>query len=229
MAMNFGSSRSEKFDATPAFSLTGGGGGSAAAAAGNVNISDTYGALRDSSPRWDALASDAMKNRSNERQQAMAAEAQVTGQGLATFGQVQGQNIAGQYNLAAAKEQASAQKSAAGMQAIGGVASAALGLFSDERLKRDVHAIEDAISVLKKTRPVSYYYKQRNGLNPERMHHGFIAQELQGVLPNAVYTEDVSGMLQVDLFDLIGLLTRAVQQLDERLEKVEDNSTIWRF
>ena len=104
MAMNFGSSRSEKFDATPAFSLTGGGGGSAAAAAGNVNISDTYGALRDSSPRWDALASDAMKNRSNERQQAMAAEAQVTGQGLATFGQVQGQNIAGQYNLAAAKE-----------------------------------------------------------------------------------------------------------------------------
>ena len=115
------------------------------------------------------------------------------------------------------------------MQAIGGVASAALGLFSDERLKRDVHAIEDAISVLKKTRPVSYYYKQRNGLNPERMHHGFIAQELQGVLPNAVYTEDVSGMLQVDLFDLIGLLTRAVQQLDERLEKVEGNSTIWRF
>ena len=216
------------FNLTPP-SITGGGGGSPAAAAGNVDVSATYGALRDSSPRWDALAADSMKNRSNERQAGWAAEAQVTGQGLASLGQVQSANIQGQYNLAAAKEQASAQKSAAGMQAMGSVASAALGLFSDERLKRDVNAIEDAVSVLKKTRPVSYYYKQRNGLNPERLHHGFIAQELQQVLPNAVYTEDVNGMLKVDLFDLIGLLTRAVQQLDERLERIENNSNIWRF
>ena len=192
-------------------------------------MSNTYGSLRESAPRWDSLAADSMKNRSNERQAGMQAEAQVTGQGLASFGQVQSANIAGQYNLAAAKEQASAQKSAAGMQAIGSVASAALGLFSDERLKRDVNAIEDAVSVLKKTRPVSYYYKNRHGLNPERLHHGFIAQELQGVLPNVVYTDDDSGMLQVDLIDLIGLLTRAVQQLDERLEKVEGTSHIWRF
>ena len=227
MAMSFRGQRPD-FNLTPP-SITGGGGGSPAAAAGNVDVSATYGALRDSSPRWDALASDAMKNRSNERQTAMQAEAQVNSQGLASFGQVQGQNIAGQYNLAAAKAQAEAQKSAAGMQAMGSVASAALGLFSDERLKRDINAIEDALTVLKKTRPVSYYYKQRNGLNPERMHHGFIAQELQGVLPNAVYTEDVNGMLSVDLSDLIGLLTRAVQQLDERLEKLEGNSTIWRF
>ena len=49
------------------------------------------------------------------------------------------------------------------------------------------------------------------------------------MLPNAVYTEDVNGMLKVDLFDLIGLLTRAVQQLDERLERIENNSNIWRF
>ena len=227
MAMSFRGSRSD-LNLTPP-SITGGGGNNPAAAAGAVDVSDTYSSLRQSAPRWDSLAADAMKNRSNERQAGMAAEAQVTGQGLASFGQVQGQNIAGQYNLAAAEAQAEATKSAAGMQAMGSVASAALGLFSDERLKRDVNAIEDAITLLKKTRPVSYYYKQRNGLNPERLHHGFIAQELQGVLPNAVYTEDVSGMLQVDLFDLIGLLTRAVQQLDERLEKLEGNSTIWRF
>ena len=228
MAMNFRGSRSD-LNLTPP-SLTGGGGGSAAAAAGNVNISDTYGALRDSSPRWDALAADSMKNRSNERQTGMQAEAQVTGQGLASFGQAQSANITGQYNLAAAEAQAEATKSAAQSQMFGQIASSALGLFaSDERLKRDINAIEDAITVLKKTRPVSYYYKQRNGLNPERMHHGFIAQELQGVLPNAVYTEDVNGMLAVDLSDLIGLLTRAVQQLDERLEKLEGNSTIWRF
>ena len=49
------------------------------------------------------------------------------------------------------------------------------------------------------------------------------------MLPNVVYTDDDSAMLQVDLIDLIGLLTRAVQQLDERLEKVEGTSTIWRF
>ena len=227
MAMSFRGQRPD-FNLTPP-QLTGGGNNNPSAAAGVVKVSDTYGSLRESSPRWDALAADSMKNRSNERQTGMQAEAQVTGQGLASFGQVQSANIQGQYNLAAAKEQASAQKSAAGMQAMGSIASAALGLFSDERLKRDVNAIEDAISVLKKTRPVSYYYKQRNGLNPERLHHGFIAQELQTVLPNAVYTEDVNGMLKVDLFDLIGLLTRAVQQLDERLEKVEGNSHIWRF
>ena len=229
MAMNFSGSQQRGFNPSPV-QLTGGGNNSPATAASNVNVAGTFKGVRDASPRFDQISAESMKNRSMERQAAMQAESQVASAGIQAFGQAQSANIAGQYNLAAAEAQASATKSAAGMQAMGSIVSAGIGLLgSDERVKRQIHEIEDAVATLKKLRPVHFHYKHGLAVDPEREHSGFIAQELRQVLPGAVHQSDEDGMLCVELSDLFGLLTRAVQQLDERIEKIESNPNIWRF
>jgi hypothetical protein len=53
------------------------------------------------------------------------------------------------------------------------------------------------------------------------MHHGFIAQEYQKVMPDATYYDETIGKLCIDTGDLIALLVRANQQLETRLTYLE--------
>jgi hypothetical protein len=53
------------------------------------------------------------------------------------------------------------------------------------------------------------------------MHHGFIAQEYQKVMPDATYYDETIGKLCIDTVDLIGLLVRANQQLETRITRIE--------
>ena len=62
--------------------------------------------------------------------------------------------------------------------AFGSIAGAAFGL-SDETTKHTVDTIDDALETLRNLRPVTFFYKEEYSSSPERMHHGFIAQEFQ--------------------------------------------------
>ena len=55
----------------------------------------------------------------------------------------------------------------------------------------------------------------------ERLHHGFIAQEYQKVLPDATYFDESNGKLCIDTGDLIGILVRAVQELEVKVTRLE--------
>ncbi len=61
---------------------------------------------------------------------------------------------------------------------------------SDRRLKRDITPIKSALGIVKQLDPVSYYYDTERypemGLDENRMTYGFIAQELEKVLPELV-------------------------------------------
>ena len=184
-------------------------GSNAGAAADAVSVGDTFGSIRATSPKYDQLAGEAMQARSQEKQAAMQAEAAVTSAGIQAKAQIE-----------AADKAAGAQKSAGMMGAIGGIASAAIGL-SDESTKHTVDTIDDALETLRNLRPVTFFYKEEFSSNPERMHHGFIAQEFQEVVPDATYYDESIGKLCIDTTDLIGLLVRANQQLETRLTRLE--------
>ena len=53
------------------------------------------------------------------------------------------------------------------------------------------------------------------------MHYGFIAQEYQKLMPDATYTDSTTGMLCIDTAELIALLVRANQQLEQRVTRLE--------
>jgi uncharacterized protein (DUF885 family) len=192
-----------KFD--PISLRSGGVSSGAGSAADAVSVADTFSSIRESSPRFDALANEAMANASAEKQAQIQADAQVEAAKIGLEGQ---------------KAAASASKTGSMFGAIGSIAGAAIGL-SDESTKHTVDTIDDALETLRNLRPVTFFYKEEYSASPERMHHGFIAQEFQKEMPDATYYDESIGKLCIDTTDLIGLLVRANQQLETRLTRLE--------
>ena len=114
-----------------------------------------------------------------------------------------------------------AQKSAGMMSGLGSIAGAAIGLLSDEETKHTIDYIADATDTLRQLRPVTFFYKEEYSAQPERMHYGFIAQEFQKTMPDATYYDETIGKLCIDTHELIALLVRANQQLENRVMRLE--------
>jgi len=186
-------------------------------AAGAVSLGKTFQAIRSKSPKYDKLALTAEKARAREKIAIMGAEANMHAAGLQAKG-----------SIAAAEAQASGMRSAGRKQMIGGIASGlgslamgAIMMSSDIDTKHTIDEIDDALDTLRKLRPVTFYYKEEYTENPQLMHHGFIAQEYQKVMPDATYVDSFTGKLCIDTGDLIGLLVRANQQLESRITRLE--------
>jgi len=108
---------------------------------------------------------------------------------------------------------------------------------SDRRFKKDIESVDNALDLVKMLQPKRYEFKQEtNGqgsLNfPEGKHYGFIAQEVEQLLPSLVKDNDISsyGKQQVkfsekdsfksiNYIEFIPLLTRAIQEQQITIEK----------
>ena len=190
----------------------------AGSAAGAVSVGDLYGAQAGSSPDWGKFTEAQMTAKAEQNIAQTIADARTEGTQIGADASVEIAGVQSE-NL---KEQAAGAKSAGIMSGIGAVAGAALPLMmSDEETKHTIDTIDDALETLRNLRPVTFYYKEEFSSNPERMHHGFIAQEFQKVVPDATYYDESIGKLCIDTGDLIGLLVRANQQLETRLTRLE--------
>jgi len=196
------------------------GGTGAAAAAGVVDIGNSFATARSKAPKFDELSAMAMQTNSAEKQVGMQAAAQVTGAGIQSFGQTQAAAMQAKATIEAAEAQAEASKSSSMMGAIGSIGGALIGL-SDETTKYDVKRIDSALETLRNLKPVTFHYKEEYSSSPERMHHGFIAQEFQKVLPDATYFDESTSKMCIDPGDVIGLLVRANQELEARIGMLE--------
>ena len=189
----------------------------AGSAAGAVSTGDLYAAQAGSSPDWGKFTEAQMTAKAEQNIAQTIADAQIEKTQIGADASVE---IAGLQsdNL---NKQAAGAKSAGMASGLASVAGAAFGLFSDEETKHTIDTIDDALETLRNLRPVTFYYKEEYSSSPERMHHGFIAQEFQKVVPDATYYDESVGKLCIDTTDLIGLLVRANQQLETRLTRLE--------
>lgn len=92
---------------------------------------------------------------------------------------------------------------------------------SDLRYKKEVNELSDQLSVVEKISPKSYLwksedYKDRNFDN--NLQFGFIAQELESILPSIVYT-DKDGYKSVNYTAMIPITIQAIKELNAKLEK----------
>lgn len=220
--MRFAGSRNN-VDFSPVSLQSGASGGNYSAAAGAVDLGNSFAAQREKAPRYDELSAAAMANASAEKQAAINAEASVLGTGLQAYGMTKGYAMQAQAQIEAADKQESASKTGGFLSAFGQIASAAIPLIamSDETTKFDVKLIDTALETLRNLKPVTFHYKEEFSTSPERMHHGFIAQEFQKVLPDATYFDESIGKLAIDTGDVIGLLVRANQELEARIGMLE--------
>ena len=65
--------------------------------------------------------------------------------------------------------------------------------LSDNRMKRDIQQILNGISVIKQMNPVYYNWIGHENMNPGNKEIGFIAQELESVLPNVIGGDESTG------------------------------------
>ena len=107
------------------------------------------------------------------------------------------------------------------MKGLGSIIGAGLTLFSDRDTKDNIERIEDALTQLRQLKPVTFNYKPEYSTSPERLHYGFIAQEYKEVMPDATYFDESVQKYCIDPVELIGLLVRSVQQLEERVQYLE--------
>ena len=184
-----------------------------------VNLGNSYSSLRGSATRFDELAATSVANRATERATATEQEALAHATGLGTMGDVKSNKMIAEAREKAAKSQASGSMMGSALGAIGSIGGALL--MSDESTKHTVDRIEDALSTLRELKPVTFYYKEEYSMSPERLHHGFIAQDYEKVMPDATYYDEELGKMCIDTSELIGLLVRSVQQLETRIARIE--------
>ena len=197
-----------------------GGAGFQSSLGDTVNLGNAYGSLRGSSTRFDELAATSVANRAAERATATEQEAMAHATGLSTLADVKSNKMIAEAREEAAKAQASGSMMGSALGAIGSIGGALIGL-SDESTKHTVERIEDALATLRDLKPVTFYYKEEYSMSPERMHHGFIAQDYKKVMPDATYYDEELGKMCIDTSELIGLLVRSVQQLETRIARME--------
>ncbi len=97
-------------------------------------------------------------------------------------------------------------------------------LTSDLRLKRNVEKLNHSLDQVMKLNPVRY--EKRNTIASQdygKTEMGFIAQEIQEILPDLV-TEglDTEKTLSVHYIQLIPLLTKALQEQQEEINKLKE-------
>jgi hypothetical protein len=84
---------------------------------------------------------------------------------------------------------------------------------SDSNLKNDIRKIDDALS---KIQTLSGYTFCR--INATTRETGVIAQEVQSVLPEAVFINQTDGMLGVTYANMIGILIEGIKELAAQVD-----------
>lgn len=119
-----------------------------------------------------------------------------------------------------------------------GLVTGAWTVLSDRKVKQNVQKITQAIDLVKQLNGVSYEYKTNadpNKIFPEGRVYGFIAQEVQKVIPEVTTTDTESDLVGIKYTEIIPLLTEAVKEqqdvidtqnekivaLEDRLQKIE--------
>lgn len=95
---------------------------------------------------------------------------------------------------------------------IGGAAAVAPFLLSDERVKNVRGAAPVGLNEVQQLQPAQYQYKPEAGLDEGQEHQGLVAQDVEGVIPEAV-AQDEQGLKGVDYEAVTAALINAVKQL----------------
>lgn len=98
---------------------------------------------------------------------------------------------------------------------------------SDIRLKENIQPLNNSLELINKLNPVTYNWNDKaKELNPNKTDKtdvGVIAQELEKVLPNLVHNIYNDEFLAVDYVKLIPYLIGAIQELTNKITKLENN------
>ena len=90
---------------------------------------------------------------------------------------------------------------------------------SDKRLKKNIVPLYEGLKTVQKLKSYSYNFKKGN---TDKLHYGFIAQEIIEILPDLVSVSDGEEKLMgVNYIEVIPILVTAVQEQQEQIEYLQ--------
>jgi hypothetical protein len=87
---------------------------------------------------------------------------------------------------------------------------------SDFHLKENIEPINNALDIIKRVDGVRFNWKEQGSKSI-----GFIAQDVQKVLPELVHRDENSGHLGVGYQNIVSVVWQGLKELNERVEKLE--------
>ena len=190
-----------------------------AGAAENASVAENFDLLRKGAVKFGEMAQQDIAAESMKRRAVTEANASVAANAIGNLGAVEAAKIKAEAAKSAAQKQA--QGSMFGSIAKAGIGLIGSALLSDEKTKNNIEHIQDALATLRELRPVTFYYNEEYSSTPERLHHGFIAQEYAKHMPDATYYDESIDSMCIDTIELIALLVRSVQQLETKVTRME--------
>ena len=202
------------FTSSTAKQMTGGAG-----AAENASVAENFKLLRDGAVNFGKQAQQGIAAESMKRQAVTQANASVAANAIGNMAAIEAAEITAEGQKKVAQKEA--QGSTFGSIAKAGIGLIGSALLSDEKTKNNIEHIQDALATLRELRPVTFYYNEEYSSTPERLHHGFIAQEYAKHMPDATYYDEDADAMCIDTIELIALLVRSVQQLETKVTRME--------
>lgn len=102
---------------------------------------------------------------------------------------------------------------AGGATFVGDIYAAGYSITSDFRLKNITGDIKTSVEEFSSLHPVTFTWK-RDTTDAPKVVHGFIAQEIEKILPDSVKTSSSTGFKSVDINQILPLVVSRVQQQD---------------
>jgi hypothetical protein len=110
-----------------------------------------------------------------------------------------------------------------GTLGVGGVVTATSYVESSDRnYKRSIESITNALEKIQQIRGVNYFFRTADFPDegfPSDLQSGFIAQEVEGVISEAVSTDGETGMKRMNYKSITPYLVQAVKEQQETIEK----------
>ena len=98
---------------------------------------------------------------------------------------------------------------------------------SDKRLTTQIKEIEKPLSIIESIQGISYKRKESKN---DKTHYGFIAQDIEKIIPDIVYTDN-KGYKSISYKEIIAILTEALKEqhkysksLEKRIKQLEENN-----
>ncbi|MCF7820610.1 MAG: tail fiber domain-containing protein [Candidatus Pacebacteria bacterium] len=98
----------------------------------------------------------------------------------------------------------------------GNIEADAFYYSSDLRLKEDIEPLEDSLYIVNHLNPISFTFK-----DSKTKSQGFIAQEVEPLLPDLVKTNPETGLKSIQYGNLTAVLVGAIKEQSEQIKKLE--------
>lgn len=113
---------------------------------------------------------------------------------------------------------AQAQTESALISSVGSIIG---GVACDSRLKENVKPCEPGLEAVMEMRTVEFEYVKESRFNDGSKHLGFIAQEMQGIIPHAVDEIHGTEFLKINFNELIPVLVNAIQDQQKQIDALK--------